>query len=88
MTFKVCNHGSKYSYLLHKMGFVDSQFGTTVLIQAQKVFSYPRFSVSLEVCSCFHSCLARGRDRVLTTPTIEAKANQYEEHMHLSLMSV
>ena len=30
MTFKVCNHGSKYPYLLHKMGFVDSQFGTTV----------------------------------------------------------
>ena len=30
MTFKVCNYGSKYPYLLHKMGFVDSQFGTTV----------------------------------------------------------
>ena len=30
MNFKVCNHGSKYSYLLHKMGFADSQFGTTV----------------------------------------------------------
>ena len=30
MTFKVCNHGSKYPYLLHVMGFVDSQFGTTV----------------------------------------------------------
>ena len=31
MTFKVCNHGPKYPYLLHKMVFVDSQFGTTVL---------------------------------------------------------
>ena len=30
MTFKVYNHGSKYPYLLHKMGFVDSQFDTTV----------------------------------------------------------
>ena len=30
MTFKVCNHGSKYPYLLHKIDFVDSQFGTTV----------------------------------------------------------
>ena len=30
MTFKVCNYGSKYPYLLHEMGFVDSQFGTTV----------------------------------------------------------
>ena len=32
MTFKVCNHGSKYSYLLHEIGFVDSQFGTTVSV--------------------------------------------------------
>ena len=32
MTFKVCNDGSKCPYLLHKMGFVDSQFGTTVPI--------------------------------------------------------
>ena len=31
MTFKVCNHGPKYPYLLHKMGFVDSQFCTIVL---------------------------------------------------------
>ena len=30
MTFDVCNHGSKYHNLQHKMGFVDSQFGTTV----------------------------------------------------------
>ena len=30
MTFKVCNHGSKWPYLLFKMGFVDPQFGTTV----------------------------------------------------------
>ena len=26
----VCNHGLKYPYLLHEMGLVDSQFGTTV----------------------------------------------------------
>ena len=32
MNYKACNHGSKYPYLLHKMGFVDSQFGTTVLL--------------------------------------------------------
>ena len=30
MTFKVYNHGSKYSYLLHEIGFVDFQFGTTI----------------------------------------------------------
>ena len=37
MTFKVCNYGSKYPYLLRKMGFVDFQFGTTVLKKDQPV---------------------------------------------------
>ena len=40
MTFKVCNHGSKYPYLLHKIGFVDSQFGTTVLKKVN-AFEFP-----------------------------------------------
>ena len=31
MTFKVCNLGSNYPYLLQKMGFVDSLTHTTVL---------------------------------------------------------
>ena len=31
MTFKVCNNVLNDPHLLHKMGFVDSQFGTTVL---------------------------------------------------------
>ena len=29
-TFKVCNFGSNYPYLLRKMGFVDSLMHTTV----------------------------------------------------------
>ena len=40
MTFKVCNHGSKYLYLLHKMGFVDSQFGITVFWTGQWELTY------------------------------------------------
>ena len=41
MTFKVYNYSSMYPYLLNKMGFVDSQFGTTVaaqLRQRQRLF--------------------------------------------------
>ena len=30
MNFNVCNHGSKYFYLLHKVGFVDFLTYTTV----------------------------------------------------------
>ena len=40
ITFKVVNHGSKYPYLLHKTGFVDSQFGTTVFIPFSKKVNY------------------------------------------------
>ena len=36
MTFKVCNHGSKYPHLIHKMGFFDSKFGTIALYLVTK----------------------------------------------------
>ena len=44
MTFKVCNYGSKYPYLLHKLGFVDSQTQATV------PYSYDRSLHQIEKC--------------------------------------
>ena len=44
MTFKVCNHGSKQPYLVHKMSFVDSQFGTTVVSPQGENIPIPHFS--------------------------------------------
>ena len=53
MTFKVCNHGSKDPYLLHKMGFVDSQLSSTVSFWFWNcIFDARKYSKVYSVVNC------------------------------------
>ena len=56
MTFKVCNYGSKYPYLLHKMGFAYSQFGNTVPTYFWHLMNYlPNSSCQRNFCMSHNS---------------------------------